>query len=76
MSVTLDSSINALIGQAHAMSSASSHTVAQIELSKDVYAMQESAIMALIGSAGLTTYARSGAMQTVPQRGRHVEAIG
>ena len=76
MSVTLDSSINSLIGQAHAMSSVSAQTVAQIELSKDVYAMQENAIMALIGSAGLTTYSRSGAMQTVPQRGRHVEAIG
>ena len=76
MSITFDSSVNSMIGQAQAQSSASVQTAAQIQLSKDVYAAQESAIMTLIGSAGLTTYSRAGGLQTVAARGRHVEAIG
>ena len=76
MSITFDSGVNAMIGQAQAQSSASVHTAAQIQLAKDVYATQENAIMTLIGSAGLTTYSRGGSLQTVAERGRHVEAIG
>ena len=36
MSITFDSSVNAMIGQAQAQSSASVHTAAQVQLAKDV----------------------------------------
>jgi hypothetical protein len=76
MSITFDSSVNSMIGQAQAQSNASVQTAAQIKLAHDVYATQESAIMTLIGSTGLQTYSRGGAIQTIAARGRHVEAIG
>ena len=72
MSVSLDSSVNAMVGQSQAMSQLAVQTAAQVKIAKDVYAMQENAVMTLISSAGLTTYDSSGAIQTVTPPGQQV----
>ena len=76
MSITFDSNVNSMISQAQSQSSATVQAAAQVQLSKDVYAAQESAVISLINSAGLMTYTRFGGMQSIVAKGRHVEAIG
>jgi hypothetical protein len=76
MSITMDASVNAMLGQAQAMSQVSVQTVAQVKLAKGVNEMQKNAVMTLISSAGLETYSRTGNMNVVPQKGRYVEAVG
>ena len=76
MSVTMDASVNAMLGQSQAMSQVNVQTVAQIKLTKGVNDMHKDAVMTLISSAGLETYSRSGTMNVVPQKGRYVEAVG
>jgi hypothetical protein len=58
------------------MSQVAVQAQAQIELVKDVHAMQESAVMTLISSVGLTTYDQSGATQSVPAVGQRVNTVG
>ena len=77
MSITLDPSVNSLIGQAQAMQSSSVHLAAQVSLTKDIQSSQENAIMTLLGSAaGLSTYNAQGQMQTVSPVGTHINVVG
>lgn len=76
MSVSLDSSVNSLVERSMAMNQLAVQTAAQVELAKDVHSMQENAIMTLISSVGLTTYDRSGSIQTVAPTGQQLNAIG
>ena len=76
MSASLDSSVNSLVNQSMAMNQLAVQMAAQVQLAKDVHSMQESAVMTLISSAGLTTYDRSGALQTVEAVGQQVNAVG
>jgi hypothetical protein len=74
--ITMDASVNAMLGQAQSMSQVSIETIAQVKLSKGVNEMHKNAVMTLISSAGLSTYSRSGEMNVVPAKGQHVQAIG
>ena len=76
MSVSLDASVNAMVSQSQNMSQVAVQSAAQVALIKDVHAMQESAVMTLISSVGLTTYDRSGALQTVAAVGQQVSEVG
>ena len=76
MSASLDSSVNSLVNQSMAMNQLAVQMAAQVQLAKDVHSMQESAVMTLISSVGLTTYDRSGAIQTVSGTGQQINAIG
>ena len=76
MSVSLDASINSMVGQSMAMDQLAVQMAAQVKLAKNVHEMQESAVMTLISSAGLTTYDQSGALQTVAPSGLKVNAVG
>ena len=76
MSVSLDASVNSLVSQSQAMSLVAVQSAAQVALIKDVHAMQESAVMTLISSVGLTTYDRSGSLQTVAPVGQQVNEVG
>jgi|SaaInlStandDraft_2_1057019.scaffolds.fasta_scaffold554181_2 hypothetical protein len=76
MSVSLDSSVNALLGQSQAMSQIAMRSALQAQLVKGVHDLQESAVMTLISSVGLTTYDQSGALKTSAPSGMRVQAIG
>ena len=76
MSVTMDASVNAMLGQAQSMSQVSVATIAQVKLAKGVNDMHKNAVMTLISSAGLETYSRSGTMNIVPAKGQHIQAVG
>lgn len=76
MSITMDASVNAMLGQAQAMSQANLEAIAQVKLAKGVHEMQKSAVMTLISSAGLTTYTAAGEMNVIPAKGQHIQAIG
>ncbi len=76
MSVTMDAGVNAMLGQAQAMSQINVQTVAQVKLAKGVNDMHKNAVMTLISSAGLATYSRSGEMNVIPPKGMQVNAIG
>ena len=76
MSVTMDASVNAMLGQASSMSQVSVETIAQIKLAKGVNDMHKNTVMTLISSAGLETYSRSGTMNVVPAKGQYVQAVG
>ena len=76
MSVSLDASVNGMVSQSMSMNQLAVQMAAQVKLAKSVHAMQESVVMTLISSAGLTTYDQSGAMQTVVPPGQKVNAVG
>ena len=76
MSVSLDASVNSLVSQSMSMDQLAVQMAAQIKLAKSVHAVQESAVMTLISSAGLTTYDPSGALQTIVPPGQKVSAVG
>ena len=70
MSVSLDSSVNALVNQSMAMSQAQSVSAAQIKVAKSAMSSQEAAVLTLLNSAaGLQTYNAAGQMQSVPAVG-------
>lgn len=75
MSITMDASVNAMLGQAQAMSQINVQTLAQVKLAKGVNEMQKNAVMTLISSAGLATYNSAGEMSVVPAKGLKVNAI-
>ena len=71
MSISLDASVNAMVGQSMAMSQNQVSAVAQVKLAKDVHSSQEAAVLTLLSSAaGLQTYDSSGAMQSVAAVGQ------
>ena len=76
MSVSLDASVNSMVSQSMSMDQLAVQMAAQIKLAKSVHAVQESAVMTLISSAGLTTYDPSGALQTIVPPGQKVSAVG
>ena len=76
MSVTMDASVNAMLGQAQSMSQVSVQSLAQIKLAKGINETQKSAVMTLISSVGLTTYNRSGEMSVVSPKGAKFSAVG
>lgn len=76
MGITFDSSVNSMIQQAQARGQSSLQSTAQMRMTRDLYATQESAVMTLIRGAHLQTYSRAGVMQNAANRGRYVEAIG
>ena len=73
MSVSLDSSVNALVGQSQAMAQSTLKASFGVQLLKSATEMQESAVMTLIDSAGLATYNSSGQMQISTPAGAHVQ---
>ena len=73
--ITMDASVNAMLGQSQAMSQVSVATIAQVKLAKGVNEMQKNAVMTLISSAGLSTYSASGEMNVVPAKGLQVNTI-
>jgi hypothetical protein len=73
--ITMDASVNAMLGQSQAMSQANLETVAQVKLAKGVNEMQKNAVMTLISSAGLSTYSRAGEMTVVTPKGMQVNTI-
>ena len=73
--ITMDASVNAMLGQSQAMSQVSLETIAQVKLAKGVNEMQKNAVMTLISSAGLSTYSASGEMNVVPAKGQQVNTI-
>ena len=73
--ITMDASVNAMLGQSQAMSQVSVATIAQVKLAKGVNEMQKNAVMTLISSAGLSTYSASGEMNVVPAKGQQVNTI-
>lgn len=76
MSVTLDSGVNAAVQQSMAMSQLAIQAALQVQLTKGVHEVLESAVMTLISSAGLTTYDGSGQLQTVQPTGQKVDVVG
>lgn len=76
MSVTLDAGVNGALGQSQAMSQIALQAALQVQLTKGVHEMQESAVMTLISSVGLTTYDRSGQLNSVQAVGQTVNAVG
>ena len=72
MSVTLDPAVNALVSQSMSMQSQQVSAAAQVKVVKGIQATQESVIMTLISSVGLTTYDQSGSMQSVAAVGQQV----
>ena len=73
--ITMDASVNAMLGQAQAMSQVDLATIAQVKLVKGVNEMQKNAVMTLISSAGLSTYSANGEMNVVPAKGQQVNTI-
>jgi len=78
MSVRFDHSTPSLINQNRAQSERTPATqgtvTGAIEVQRDVYNAQSSAILTLVRGAALT-YTRSGALSNSNTQGRHVEAI-
>jgi len=73
MSISMDASVNAMVGQSMAMSQNQVSAVAQVKLLKSATMSQEAAVLTLLSSAaGLQTYDASGAMQSVPALGQHI----
>ena len=75
MSVTMDASVNAMLGQAQSMSQVSVQSLAQIKLAKGINETQKNAVMTLISSVGLTTYNSAGEMSVVPAKGLKVNTV-
>lgn len=71
MSISLDASVNAMVGHSMAMSQNQVSSIAQVKLMKSATSSQEAAVLTLLNSAaGLQTYDQSGAMQTVAAVGQ------
>ena len=73
--ITMDASVNSMLGQAQTMSQVNLATIAQAKLAKGVNDMHESAVMTLISSAGLSTYSANGEMTVVPVKGQHINTV-